>query len=185
MERIRSYHAEQRHTVYLSVSRPATASRGARQHIICSYNAQEREQRGTGLRASRAKIVITKDTRCNMFVLLQESTVGWVVVHGCLDHNPRHSTTPPPALTDGDKRCTYFKNRKMPDQLLATVTPAILRIAKTVPAIHAHLEHEAQALNITVKFTYQDIANHFAITAAERAYDCTGLIEEPRAANRC
>jgi len=108
--------------------------------------------------------------------MLEESLNGWVIKHGRLDHNPKHPVNAPPPLTDADKKCTYTKNRKIPDQLLDTVTPAVHRLAKTVSAIHAHLETEAKEKGITVTFTYQDTANTFAVTHAERLHDCTGMM---------
>ena len=108
----------------------------------------------------------------------EESTAGWVILHAVCTHSD-HPHEAPRVLSAAEAALTFDKYRsKVPDQLIDLVTDDMKQLRLSVEVIKNFIDRKAAALNIDVTWTYQDIHNVFKTSAAEKACDATGLVEQ-------
>ncbi|MEM8647458.1 MAG: hypothetical protein AAGF86_14085 [Pseudomonadota bacterium] len=161
--------------VILKKFSPPTRQAGAKQVFNCSYNNKQFKTQGEGKRNRGPAVNITADNKCGYFIVAEETTVGWIVTYGCLDHSEHPMN--PKVLSEAEQQLTYTKyNSKIPDQLIDDLDPDITKGASAEKILY-WLSIKAMNRGIPIAWEYNDIYNHFGASAAERAHDATGLAD--------
>jgi len=120
-----SYGASNGYEFYRSSHKKASATRGARYHLLCLFNASTQSE-GTGKRTKAPRFTITSDNRCSFYACMEKSTEGWIIVYGHLDHSQH-----PGVEAKGERQMAtatgetllYTKSQYIPDVLIDGIDP--------------------------------------------------------------